>query len=222
MQGTKTGNRLYQIPLSQPVSGLVSDNRSQRAEIDEVEDEEQSDEEPEPEVAERFRPSFDNPQPEVGEIFHPSSEEPQPEMESLDQQEEVAENKRVTRYRGKKHVKIYEMSVTPINNKKIKPIILGNRIYHLKNNFDLPLFRGENKSSFFARKRALIAHVSICEQPFCDICSMAKKVKSFEFSPSNLSRYNQTIECSERRRVTGKKVCFKGEYTQEILGKKII
>jgi hypothetical protein len=51
---------------------------------------------------------------------------------------------------------------------------------------------------------------------------MASKVKSFEFTPSNLSRYNQTIECSERRRVSGKKVCFNGEYNQEILGKRKI
>ena len=114
------------------------------------------------------------------------------------------------------------MSVTPNDNNKIKPIILENRIYHLKNNFDLPLFRGENKSSFFARKRALVAHVLICEQPFCDTCTMAKKVKTFQFSPSNLSRYNQTIECSERRHVTGKKVSFNGKYPQKILGKRNI
>jgi hypothetical protein len=221
--GTKTGNKLFQIPLSEPLSGIVSDSRNQQAGIDEMEDEGQSDEdEPEQEVVEIFRPSFDEPEPEVAEIVHPSSDHPQPEMELLDGQEQVAENKRVTRYRGKKHVKIYEVSVTSVNNKKNKPIILGSRAYHLKHNFDTALFRGESKSSFFARKRALTAHKLICEEPFCDTCTMATKVKSFEFTPSNLSRYNQTIECSERRRVSGKKVCFTGKYNQEFLGKRKI
>ena len=207
--GTKTGNKLYQIPFSETLSGIDPDRRNQQAEDDEMEDEGKSEEDDEPEVVEIFRPSFDH---------------PQPEMEMVDQQEPVAENKRVTRYMGKKHVKIYELSLneTSINNGKIYKPIIESKAYHLGNNFDTALFRGESKSSFFARKRALTAHKLICLQPFCDTCTMASKVKDFEFTPSNLSRYNTTIECTERRRISGKKVCFTGKFNQKILAKRRI
>ena len=208
--GTKTGNKLYQVPFDEPLSGIVSDRRNQQAEEDEMENEEAGEEDEQPEVDEIFRPSFDH---------------PEPEMEMVDRQEPVAESKRVTRYQGRKHVKIYELSLNEqsINNwkNKTKPII-ESRAYHLGNNFDAALFRGESKSSFFARKRALTAHKLICSQPFCDTCTMAIKIKDFVFTPSNLSRYNKTIECTERRRISGKKVCFTGKINQEILVKRRI
>ena len=209
--GSKTGNKLYQIPFTEPMSGIVSDRGNRQVEEDEMENEETGEEDEQPEVDEVFRPSFNNPEPEI-------------DLE--DRQEPNSENKRVTRYQGKKHVKIYELALNneqSINNWKIKskPII-ESRAYNILNNFDSALFRGESKSSFFARKRALTAHKLICSQPFCDTCTMAIKIKDFVFTPSNLSRYNKTIECTERRRISGKKVCFTGKINQEILVKRRI
>ena len=70
------------------------------------------------------------------------------------------------------------------------------------------MFRGEGKSSFFARKRALIAHKLVCLEPFCEICNISDKIKSFVYTPSNLSRYNKTIECTQKTNLSNKKVRF--------------
>ena len=51
---------------------------------------------------------------------------------------------------------------------------------------------------------------------------MANKIKDFVFTTSNLSRYNKTIECTERRHISDKKVCFTGKINQEILVKRRI
>ena len=104
---------------------------------------------------------------------------------------------------------------------KSKPI-LDCRNYNKLYNFDAALFRGEGKSTFFARKRALVAHKLICLQPFCDICDIADKIKIFVYTPSNLSRYNKTIECTQKRHLSNKKVCFVGKNKYESVVKRNI
>ena len=51
---------------------------------------------------------------------------------------------------------------------------------------------------------------------------MANKTKDFVYTPSNLSRYNKTIECTERKHISNKKVCFIGKNNQENVVKRKI
>ena len=152
-------------------------------------DDQTGEEDEEEEVDDQIRPSFNNPE----------EEEVQAE-----QNEEVPENKRVTRFRGRKHVPVYSINLNENkqNNEMLnrsKPII-NYRNYMKSHNFDIGLFRGEGKNSFFARKRALVAHKLVCFEPYCEICNISEKIKTFVYTPSNLARYNKTIDCSQKNK----------------------
>ena len=71
-----------------------------------------------------------------------------------------------------------------IINKKdldIEKPILSYKEYSQKNNFSIQLFRAEAKDTFYARKRALMAHSLVCTEAFCQTCDLGKKVRAFQY-----------------------------------------
>ena len=72
--------------------------------------------------------------------------------------------------------------------------------YNPRNNFTLSKFRGVDKYSFYARKRALEAHLIHCSQELCSACCLAQEVKQFVWDPTCLQRYNEKCEIHEKRR----------------------
>ena len=143
-------------------------------------------------------------------------------MEDDDEVAQQSENKRITRYRGKKHVPVYTLNLEEqrgklenicdqdMENVKLKSqkSIINCKDYSREPNFSPQLVRAEGKSAFYSRKRALASHALMCEEAFCQICNLAQKVKAFQYVPSNLSRYNETLKCSPRFQNSTKKVKF--------------
>jgi hypothetical protein len=208
VSGTKTSHGLHQVPFSEPMREAAAEMEEQHTEQG-AEDDDQTGEEEDEEVDDMIRPSFNN---------------PEQEEDQADQHEIEPENKRVTRFRGKKHVPVYSIKLKDDKHldemiNRSKPII-NYRNYIKSNNFDTALFRGEGKSSFFARKRALIAHKLVCFEPYCEICNISEKIKTFVYTPSNLSRYNKTIECTQKTNLSNKKVRFVKGDNYKIFGKR--
>ena len=94
------------------------------------------------------------------------------------------------------------------NKYKQNQSIINCKNYSKSHNYDIKLFRAEGKNAFYARKRALVAHILICEEPFCEICNISNKVQTFNYTASNLARYNETIESSPKFSLSKKKVKF--------------
>ena len=176
--GSKTSSHLYQIPFCEPLSnssvvpGVDQNEGPEDGESDEVHEKEQVDEDDDENY--RARPSFDHP---VEEITHDKED---------DEVVERPENTRITRYRGKKHVPVFaldlgknkqlsEMPNKNTQNQNVTQSIINCKNYSKNNNYDIKLFRAEGKNYFYARKRALMAHILICEESFCEICNISKK-----------------------------------------------
>ena len=105
-------------------------------------------------------------------------------------------------------------------NKNVTQSIINCKNYSKNHNYDIKLFRAEGKNSFNARKRALMAHILICEESFCEICNISKKVHTFQYTASNLSRYNETIKSSPKFCLSKKKVQFVKQTNYDILENK--
>ena len=86
--------------------------------------------------------------------------------------------------------------------------IINCKDYSKKHNYSVQLFRAEGKNAFYARKRALTAHKLICEEAFCEICNLSKQVHAFQYTPSGLARYNETIKSSPNFSMSKKRVQF--------------
>ena len=90
-------------------------------------------------------------------------------------------------------------------------------------NFTLSNFRGVDKNSFYAIKRALENHSIHCTQHLCDICCLARQVNKYVWDPTCLQRYHQKFELREKSRnmikkmVTfDKKVSFKTSLNSDL------
>ena len=105
------------------------------------------------------------------------------------------------------------------NEYKQNQSIINYKHYLKSHNFNIKLFRAEGKNSFYARKRALVAHKLICIEPYCEICNISEKIKTFIYTASNLARYNQTIESSPKLTLSRKRVRFAERKDYEILEK---
>ena len=113
----------------------------------------------------------------------------EPEIERTSEHNE--ETHMNTRFRGRKHVKVYELNMV-MNGKK--SILKGHGKYKKIMNFNLNLLRTLNKDSFHAHKTALMNHSDICIETFCDICSYLGQVKSFTWDVKNYARYLMPLQ----------------------------
>ena len=173
---------MHQIPFCEPLStstvapGVNHNESPEDGECDEIGDETEVDEDDN--QYHRARPTFDH---LVEELVH---------SEEDDEVVERPTNTRVTRYRGKKHVPVFKLDMVkhqrlselPNENKLIRSVnksIINCKSYSKVHNYDIKLFRAEGKNAFYARKRALLAHMLICEESFCEICNISKKSPNF-------------------------------------------
>ena len=156
---------------------------------------------PEHEDAEpQTRPTFDNPGPET-------------EEERKGEDEELPGKRIVTRYKGLRHVPVYNTKLSKTQENVISqpkcPLNMRSLSnYNRLNNFNVQLFRAENRFSFYARKKALESHQVNCNIDLCEICILFGKIKNFKFSPESLSRYNDIIENLPREKTSRKSVRF--------------
>ena len=95
---------------------------------------------------------------------------------------------RVTRYRGKKHVPVF---VSQLKSTQNKPGILKLSSYKVLDNFRIETMRTINKSTFTARKTALLNHNEVCQEKTCSTCKYFKAVEKFRHDSGNFSRYIQ-------------------------------
>ena len=102
-------------------------------------------------------------------------------------------------------------------NQNITQTIINCKDYSRKHNFSVQLFRAEGKNAFYARKRALTAHKLICEEAFCEICHLGTQVHAFQYTPSSLAQYNETIKSSTSFSMSRKKVQFVKSNSCDIL-----
>merc|ERR1712030_239087 len=93
--------------------------------------------------------------------------------------------KRITRYRGEKHVPIYDTELV----KQTQRSILKNTFYSMFNNFQLEKIRIIPEDQFMARLQALAIHSDICKINLCEICKISKQVSGYKFNPGDYSRY---------------------------------
>ena len=91
-----------------------------------------------------------------------------------------------TRYKGKKHVNVYDLKLAMHCGKSI---LKGHVEYTKFMNSNLNLFRTLNKSSFYAHQSALKNHRAICQDNLCDICTYIAKVADYTWDLKNYARY---------------------------------
>ena len=93
--------------------------------------------------------------------------------------------KRITRFRGLKHVPIYSTGIV-----KTKPkSILRVTFYKSLHNFQPDKLRIIPQDQFSARLAALAIHKEICTTGLCDICRLFGQVSNYKFNPGDYSRY---------------------------------
>merc|ERR1712105_413560 len=136
-------------------------------------------------------PSFDKSEAD----YLPEQREEQGEQTeyiNMAQQEEQAHitsqnepEKRIPRYRGEKHVPIYNTELVEQTQRSI----LKNTLYSMFNNFQVEKIRIIPEDQFMARLQALGIHSDICEINLCHICKIAKQVAGYKFNPGDYSRY---------------------------------
>ena len=97
--------------------------------------------------------------------------------------------KRVTRFKGLKHVPIYSTGIVKtLGNGQPKSILRGT-FYKSLNNFQPDKLRIIPQDQFSARLAALTIHKEICTTSLCDICRLFGLVSKFKFNPGDYSRY---------------------------------
>ena len=92
-------------------------------------------------------------------------------------------DKRITRFRGAKHVPIYATEL--IENRSILKV----SPYSINKNFQVEIIRTIPEDQFQARLKALGIHKDICEVNSCQTCKIANKVKGYKFNPADFTRY---------------------------------
>ena len=125
-----------------------------------------------------YLPEHREEQGEETELINMAQPEEQAHITEIDEPE-----KRITRYKGEKHVPIYNTEL------KEKRSILKNSLYSIFNNFQVEKIRVIPEDQFIARLQALGIHSDICEINLCQICKMAKQVAGYKFNPGDYSRY---------------------------------
>ena len=93
--------------------------------------------------------------------------------------------KRITRFRGLKHVPIYNTEIV----KTTKKSILKDTYYKLLHNFQPDKIRIIPEDQFLARLEALEIHRDICNISFCENCRLSNQVSGYKFNPGDYSRY---------------------------------
>merc|ERR1712082_447511 len=92
-------------------------------------------------------------------------------------------NKRITRFRGAKHVPIYAAEL--IENRSILKV----SPYSINKNFQVEIIRTIPADQFQARLKALAIHKDICKIDSCQTCKIAATVKGYIFNPADFSKY---------------------------------
>ena len=119
--------------------------------------------------------------------------------------------KRITRFQGTKHVRVYDAQLTSETHKSVKiKSILKPTTYKMYQNFISDQLKALNKTYFYARKQAFVIHTQICETPQCSICECAMKVHHLKFDPGNFSKYmySQYPQLTLKNTTSNKSVTF--------------
>ena len=122
-----------------------------------------------------------------------------------------------TRFKGQKHVRIYQNDFSMIPVIIPKPIVNPTH-YSSKNNFDVTNFRATDKSLFRGRHIALDIHKKICSLPLCEICNFANLVSQYSWDSKNYLRYLTPLDHLSKlptRNMKKKKVTFDVEVTNK-------
>merc|ERR1712082_247191 len=100
------------------------------------------------------------------------------ELPNMAQPTEIAQvseieepNKRITRFRGAKHVPIYATEL--IENRSI----LKDSPYSINKNFQVEIIRTIPEDQFQARLKALGIHKDICEVNSCQTCKQGQRIQ---------------------------------------------
>ena len=93
--------------------------------------------------------------------------------------------KRITRFKGEKHVPIYNTEFV----KQTQRSILKDTFYSMLYNFQPDKIRIIPEDQFMARLQALAIHSDICKINLCEICKISKQVSGYKFNPGDYSRY---------------------------------
>ena len=104
-----------------------------------------------------------------------------PENEDI----EDGERRYKTRYRGLKHVPIFNVDVMRQN---VRSILKCGR-YNEKINQNIDLVRTLSKEAFAVHKQALIHHCEICHFSLCNICMYYEKIKGYSYDSKGYARY---------------------------------
>ena len=97
--------------------------------------------------------------------------------------------KRVTRFKGLKHVPVYSTGIVKtLGNGQPKSILRGT-FYKTISNFQPDKLRTIPQDQFSARLAALNIHKEVCTEYLCDICRLFGLVSKFKFNPGDYSRY---------------------------------
>ena len=109
-----------------------------------------------------------------------------PEKEDI----ENVERRYNTRYRGSKHVPIFNVDVMRQNMKSI----LKSGRYNEKINQNIDLVRTLSKEAFAVHKQALIHHSEICHLSLCTTCMYYEKIKSYNYDSKGYARYVMPLD----------------------------
>ena len=118
-----------------------------------------------------------------------------------------------TRFRGKKHVRVYTLDMM---RNSIQSILTGHGNYNKLSNFNVGLLRTLSKEAFHAHKKALSNHKDICTVSLCDICEYLGRINSYSYDVKNFARYIMPL-CNDQPKVlkTKKAVRFKNSVVSE-------
>ena len=118
-----------------------------------------------------------------------------------------------TRFRGKKHVRVYTLDMM---RNSIQSILTGHGNYNKLSNFNVGLLRTLSKEAFHAHKKALSNHKDICTVSLCDICEYLGQINSYSYDVKNFARYIMPL-CNDQPKVlkTKKAVRFKNSGVSE-------
>ena len=102
---------------------------------------------------------------------------------------QVGPEKRVTRFKGLKHVPVYSTGVVKTLGSNQPKSILRRTFYKTISNFQPDKLRTIPQDLFSARLAALNIHKEVCTEYLCDICRFFGMVSKFKFNPGDYSRY---------------------------------
>ena len=126
-----------------------------------------------------------------------------------------------------------DAQLTPGDHKCVKlRSILKPTTYKMHQNFISDQLKALNKTSFYARKQALVTHTQVCGTQQCSICDCARKVHHLQFDPGNFSKYmySQYPQFTLKETKSAKSVTFAantifpkdGKYKKMYLSRKMV